>query len=272
MQYSQKTLADKKQIFYAWFSAMFTRVDVIFYTDEARDDLKEVAEKLEREIISIETFANRFDVNSELCKLNANAFNNEVPVSQELFRIIAACQEYNKQTSGYFDITINSLNGFRGGAAAILLNAEKQTIRFLHPDVLLDLSGFIKGYALRTVRDTLKKEKIDNALINLGNSSVLAMGNHPFGNGWKISHPEADTSNTECVLFNACLTTSGNKSQTKWPVLHPLTGQAVEQKQAVSVITDDPAVGEVLATALYVAENDEKAFLLKKFNAREQVW
>lgn len=241
---------------------------MIFCTNASRTDLKDIALNISNQIAGIEAFANRFDEKSELSKLNANAYKNEVPVSEELFRIIAGCQEYNKQTSGYFDITVNSLNGFRGGAAAVQLNAEKQSIRFLHPDVLLDLSGFIKGYALRAVRLTLEKENINNALISMGNSSVLAIGNHPFGKGWKVGQPEADT-NTGCVLYNECLTTSGNKAYTTWPVMDPLSGKAVETKMAVSVITDDPAVGEVLSTALYVAEDDQKAVLLKKFNAKE---
>lgn len=244
---------------------------MIFYTEASRTDLNDIAQQISDQITRIETFANRFDENSELSKLNANSYKNEVPVSTELFSIIADCQEYNKQTSGYFDVTVNSLNGYRGGAAAVLLNTEKQTIRFLHPDVLIDLSGFIKGYALRTVRQTLQKSNIKNALINLGNSSVLAMGNHPFGKGWKVSHPEIDT-NTGCVLIDECLTTSGNKASTTWPVLNPQSGKSVEAKKAISVITEDPAVGEVLSTALYVTESEEKALILSKFNAREQLW
>lgn len=267
MQYSQKILSDNKQLFYTWFSAMFTRVDMIFCTDASRTDLKDIAQNISDQIAGIEAFANRFDENSELSKLNANAYNNELPVTEELFGIIAGCQEYNKLTSGFFDITVNSLNGFRGGAAAVQLNAEKQSIRFLHPDVLLDLSGFIKGYALQAVRLTLEKENINNALISMGNSSVLAIGNHPFGKGWKVSQPEDET-NTGCVLLNECLTTSGNKANTTWPVLHPLSGKVVKAKKAVSVITVDPAVGEVLSTALYVAEEEQKAVLLKRFNSQ----
>ena len=268
MQYSQKILSDNKQLFYAWFSAMFTRVDMIFCTDASRTHLKDIAQNISDQIVGIEAFANRFDENSELSQLNVNAYKNEMQLSEELFRIITDCQEYNMQTSGLFDITVNSLNGFRGGAAAVQLNAEKQCIRFLHPDVLLDLSGFIKGYALRTVRLILEKEDINNALISMGNSSVLAVGNHPFGKGWKVSHPEDDAV-TNCVLFDECLTTSGNKAHTNWPVVHPISGKAVEAKKAVSVITGDPGIGEVLSTALYVAGDDQKAVLLKKFNAKE---
>jgi len=268
MQYSQKKISDNKQLFYAWFSAMYTRVDLIFCTEAERKDLKDIAQNISDQIDSIESMANRFNEGSELSTLNAGAYENEMSVSEELFGILADCQSYHQQSSGYFDITVNSLNGYKDGVAAVQLNPEKQTVRFLHPDVQLDLSGYIKGYALRTVKQLLEKENITDALVSMGNSSVLALGNHPFGKGWKVSRPETDT-RTTCVLFNECLTTSGNQAQTKWPVLNPLSGKAVEEKSPVSVITDDPAVGEVLSTALYVADNEQKAILLKIFNAKE---
>jgi len=268
MQYSQKTLSDNRQLFYAWFSAMYTRVDLIFCAEAEREDLKDIAQKIRDKVDKVEALANRFNEHSELSKLNDGAYANEMIVPEELFGILSDCLIYHQQSSGYFDITVNSLNGYRGGAAAVQLNPEKQTIRFLHPDVQLDLSGYIKGYALGTVKQLLEKENITDALISMGNSSVLALGNHPFGKGWKVSRPETDTA-TNCVLFDECLTTSGNKAQTKWPVVNPLSGKAVEEKSPVSVITDNPAVGEVLSTALYVADEEQKAVLLKRFNAKE---
>lgn len=267
MQLSQKILSDNKQLFYAWFSAMFTRVDLIFCTEAEREDLKDIAQDISDQIDRIEAMANRFNEGSELSKLNAGAYENEMSVSEELSDILADCRMYHQQSLGYFDITVNSLNGYRGGAAAVQLNAERQTVRFLHPDVQLDLSGYIKGYALRIVKQLLEKENITDALVSMGNSSVFALGNHPFGKGWKVSRPETDKE-TSCVLFNECLTTSGNKAQTKWPVLNPLSGKADEEKSPVSVITDDPAVGEVLSTALYVADEEQRAVFLKNFEGR----
>jgi len=250
---------------------MFTRVDVLICADASRTDLISIAERIEAEIERIESFANRFDDNSELSLINKNAYANEIKVSAELFKIITECQLYNKKTLGYFDITVNSSDDFRLGAESIQLSAEKQTVKFLHPDLQLDLSGFIKGYSLHAVRKFLKKKRIDNALINVGNSSILALGNHPCGNGWKIKHPDINAKN-DCVLINECLSTSGNNELTKWPVVNPLSGKAIAEKRAVSVITRDPAIGEVLSTALYIAGHNEKEMILNQFQAREMVW
>jgi FAD:protein FMN transferase len=263
MYHQLKLLEDQSLLLYAWFSAMFTRVDILISADNSRNDLLLVAEKLEAEIKRVEAFANRFDADSELSRLNRLAFENDFQASPELFQIISECLVYNKLTFGYFDITINSENGFKEGIANIHLDAEKQTIRFLHPDLKLDLCGFIKGYVLRAVRQTLEQEKISNALINLGNSSILALGKHPNGTGWKIGFAGSQPENA-VVLQNQCLTTSGNSERTQWPIRQPFTGEKAMQKHPVSVITEDPAIGEVLSTALYMADEQEQRQILSQ--------
>ncbi|MHC1705705.1 MAG: FAD:protein FMN transferase [Tenuifilaceae bacterium] len=267
MQYSQKLFGDNKKLLYAWFSAMNTRIDILILADSIRDDLVCIAEQIENEIKRVEVLANRFDGKSEISQVNSTAFENTIIVSNDLFQVIDECLLYNKKTQGYFDITVNSNNGLKGGISQIVLDKEKQTIKFLHPDVMLDLSGFIKGYALRAVRALLKKENIDHALINIGNSSILAMGNHPWGKGWKIGFLELNMTN-ECILHDECLTTSGNKEQTKWPILQPHTGHPIAKNQHVSVITHDPAIGEALSIALYAADENEKDLILRQLDGK----
>jgi len=271
VQYNLNNISDNRKLLYAWFEAMFTRIDILIYDDDTRDDLPRIAEKIKDEINRIELLTNRFNPESEISCINKTAFNEEMLVSSEFFVLLSECQLYNIQTLGYFDITVNSLNNFRFGAINIFLNVESQAIKFLHSDVQLDLSGYIKGYSLRYIKELLKNENINNALINMGNSSILAMGNHPYGRGWKLSQPESN-STSECILFDECLTTSGNKEQTQWPVIHPINGKAIEKSVEFSVITADPAIGEVLSTALYVAEQEEKEMLLSLYNAKEIKW
>lgn len=266
MQYLENLVGDNK-LLYAWFSAMFTRVDILLVSEIARDDLKVIADKIMNEIEKVEAIANRFDENCEISKVNNTAYFKPCPISDELFHIIDECLKYSTQTLGYFDITINSLNGFTGGISNIVLDNSNNTICFLHADVKLDLSGFIKGYVLRAIRRILYEENIQNGLINMGNSSVLAIGNHPHGHGWKVSAPDAESVN-EYVLFNQCLTTSGNSEQTKWPIQKPQTRETIVNRSTLSVITDDPAVGEVLSKALYIANSDDKQLILNQFDKK----
>jgi thiamine biosynthesis lipoprotein len=241
---------------------MHTRIDVLLYAEHSLEQLKLTAEKVKIEIESLEQIANRFDENSELSQLNSKAFENSIPISSELFQIIEECINYNHNTLGYFDITVNSKNGHNRGISNIQLNKENQTLRFLHPDVQVDLSGFIKGYALRAIKSMLYNDKINNALVNIGNSSVLAIGNHPHGTGWKINSNQQEIAG-KCILHNQCLTTSGNTIKTKWPIQKPITRKATENLPLLSVITEDPAIGEVLSKALYIANDQEKLEILK---------
>lgn len=265
MQHIEKYV-DEKIILYAWFSAMFTRVDVVLWTYIQSVDLKSVVTKLEQKIKEIEKIANRFDENSEISKINLMASEREIEISTFLYQAIEECIHLNSRTCGYFDITIQSDNGCKNGISNIVLNKQKQSISFSNKDVKIDLSGFIKGYALRSIKNILLEANINNALINLGNSSILAIGNHPHGIGWKVNNP--DVNELECILLNQSLTTSGNSSKTKWPIVNPLTELPIELKQAVSVLNDDPAEGEALSIAIYAAHESETSDLLKEFNAQ----
>lgn len=284
MEYVQKSFDEGHTLVYAWFSAMHTRVDIALWTNENHskqersndshsdvsqsDYLPSIVANIQQEVKRVEAFANRFDPDSELSLINRMAFEHPVTVSEELFALLTECMAYTPLTLGYFDITINSSNGFKDGIRNIITDEAQHTIRFLHPDVQLDLSGYIKGYVLRAIRNMLKQEGISNALINMGNSSILALGNHPHGEGWKISLPRpASTGETnetnDFLLHNECLTTSGNRPGNQWPVLNPLTREATQRSAPVSVRTTDPALGEVLSTALFLADEKNTVLILK---------
>ncbi len=306
MEYVQKSFGQGNTLVYAWFAAMHTRVDIALWTNDNHNKqersndspsdlshsvfLPTIVANIQQEVKRVETFANRFDPDSELSRINRMAFEQPVTVSEELFALLTECMTYTPLTLGYFDITINSFNGFKQGIHNITTDPLNRTIRFLHPDVQLDLSGYIKGYVLRAIRNMLEQEGISNALVNMGNSSILALGNHPHGEGWKISLPvPASTDKTtllntpasfgetkaskepgtsgeayetnDFLLLNECLSTSGNRPDRPWPVLNPSTHEATQRSAPVSARTTDPALGEVLSTALYLAEEEDYLYL-----------
>jgi len=266
MHLKELQIDDERKLLYAWFPAMFTRVDIALITEMSSEENARILKDIQKIIDKTERTGNRFDEESELAFVNNAAFHEPVEVSDMLFNLIETCVDYHKQTFGLFDITINSRNGFKEGISNIVLDKEKQRVQFLHPDLMLDLSGFLKGFVLLEIRSFLQNKGIKNALINLGNSSILAMGNHPFGEGWKVSVADSVVAH-EIVLLNQCLTSSGNKETTKWPVIHPQTGKLQVSSENLSVITKDPALGEVLSTALYLANEAESRCILNKFDA-----
>jgi thiamine biosynthesis lipoprotein len=265
VQYKQQLFPEGIKLFYAWFEAMHTRVDVAFCVDKGIDNLELIAEQVKRELENYERIANRFDTQSELHNVNENATSIDVKISTELCAILVECQHFNQQTNGYFDISVYSKNGFCNNGSAYNIDTKNNTVRFAHEGVLLDLSGFIKGYALNKVVDIIHSNGVENALINVGNSSIFAMGNHPYGTGWKIKIPETDA---DCILQNECLTTSGNTDSTKWPIINPLNGNIEKLRKPTSVLTKSAALGEVLAKVAYLATETERENIFQTFEAQ----
>lgn len=264
MQYKQQQLENGKKLLYVWFEAMYTRFDMAICIDNGHEDLMSLTNEVENEVRKLERIANRFSPESELSYINENAIHSDIRISTELCSILTDCQSYNLQTNGYFDISVYSENGFTNSTGSYFINTEKDTVRYSHDRIQLDLSGFIKGYALGKVSEILDKNRIENALINFGNSSILAKGNHPFGNGWMVSVPASEI---EQILKNECLTTSGNSDITKWPIMNPKNGE-VKNKKVVSVVTSNPAVGEVLSKVAYIAPEVELKKILQELNGR----
>ncbi len=235
-------------LFYAWFEAMHTRIDIAI-CDISEENCLAVLETVSSEINRIELMTDRFNRHSELSRLNLLAAQQATTVSDELYAIIADCINFYHETAGAFDITIQSLNNYRDGINDLQLNASSKSIYFRNSNVRIDLCGYIKGYALDRIIALFNDKNIANALINMGNSSIAALGDHPNGNGWKITHPSYRTQTI--TLFNECLSSSGN-SENNLHVLNPSTGLPAEWGGIHTIITPTATEGEVKATALCV--------------------
>ena len=101
----------------------------------------------------------------------------------------------------------------------------------------------------------------------MGNSSVLALGNHPAGAGWKVNFGnQSETKKTgepqSILLYNECLTTSGNELDGRRHIISPQNGNFVEGIRQIAVVTKNGAVGEILSTALFAADPEQRETLL----------
>lgn len=212
---------DAENLFYCWFSAMHTRVDILFQGTDSESFYSSISEKIKQRIDEIESIGNCFNPRSELSEYNSG-WLKQSSLSQELRHILELCNYWKLKTGGLFDVAY---------------------------DGKINLSGFLKGYALDAIRPMLTKHNIHSALINMGNSSILAIGRQSPGcDGWKVKN----TSGNEYLLCNQCLTTSGNDSPDRLHIFNPATGNYVEGKHSVSVVTSGGAEGEVMATISFI--------------------
>lgn len=258
-------------LLYAWFPSMHTRVDIVLCGRQGEEALMFVVNTVYEMLCRLEKMANYYDADSELARLNRNAAICPQPVSRELYDMLAFCVDCYARTGGYFDVTIHSAHHTFDTIRTIQLSPQERTLFFLQSGITINLSGFLKGYALEKARHLLQHHEVENALVNMGNSSVLALGHHPMADGWKINFGQAASQQKErpaLLLYNECLTTSGNDSHERKHIINPRSGKLVEGKREVAVVTIDGAVGEVLSTSLFVADARQRSLLEAEFHPR----
>ena len=242
-------------VVYAWWAAMHSRIDFVALVDDKPEPLAiDIASRMAEEIRAIESAANRFNPDSELSRARAAAAEKPTVISNRLAEILDFAIKSHARSLGFFDITVGSLNHSADTINSVELSLDNSTLFLNQSDVCLDLSGMLKGYALEAIRPILSDAGIDHALVNFGNSSVMAIGNAPSADGWNVAFADSDGSGIS--LHDECLTTSGNNSPGRRHIVNPTTGSMVEGVGQVAVVTPDAASGEVLSTALFAAGTD----------------
>ena len=234
---------------------MHSRIDFVALVDDKPEPLAiDIASRMAEEIRARESAANRFNPDSELSRARAATAEKPTVISNRLAGILDFAIKSHARSLGFFDITVGSLNHSANTINSVELSLDNSTLFLNQSDVCLDLSGMLKGYALEAIRPILSDAGIDNALVNFGNSSVMAIGNAPSADGWNVAFADSDGSGIS--LHDECLTTSGNNSPGRRHIVNPTTGSMVEGVGQVAVVTPDAASGEVLSTALFAAGTD----------------
>src|SRR6478609_3582872 len=148
-----------------------------------------------------------YDPESELMRLCRQPVGQPVPVSTELFEILAESRRVAELSAGAFDPTIGPVVRLwrrarrtealpspeqlahaqeSVGWRRLLLNAQNQTITLLATNMQLDLGGIAKGYAADAALKVMRERGIRCALVAA--SGDIAVGDAPPGqDGWRVS-------------------------------------------------------------------------------------
>lgn len=253
-------LASHQNRYYAWFEALHTRVDLLLLAPLSEAEFETVEAAMHAELHAVEKMGNRFDPDSELSRAVEAAATEPVAISSELYTLLARCLQAHRDTGGLFDITVNSPDfrpglinkvkltgptapiGEGSGSASLYFCCQEDLnsppLREGHGDgsaIILDLSGVLKGYALERLRVLLPRFGIHDALINLGNSSILSLGHNPSD-----------------IPTGYCLTTSGNATADRRHIRNPLTGEFVIGQRTVSVTTANAIDGEIQSIVAFL--------------------
>ncbi|HEV3020820.1 MAG TPA: FAD:protein FMN transferase, partial [Pirellulales bacterium] len=219
---------------------------------------------------------------SELMQLCKKAGGPPVPVSADLFDILARSQEIARLSGGAFDVTVGPVVRLwrrarrtrrlpdpdelararaRVGYDKIRLDAKQRTVQLTLEGMLLDLGAIAKGYAAEAALEVLRRYGITRALVAA--SGDIAAGDPPPGaRGWKvgIAPLEPGAQPSRYVLLNhAAVSTAGDTEQyveingkRYSHIVDPQTGMGLTRRSSATVVAHDGTTSDGLDTAVSV--------------------
>lgn len=247
-------------------AAMNSRLDVVLWDKNQSIEFDSVFAKMEKLVENVEIILSRYDAEAEVYALNQSVAEETVKISNELFAYIEQSIRYHDKTNGYFNIGYEATvcSGLKL-ADQLILNRDHKTVKFTSEEVVLDFGGIGKGIALSKIAFFLEKEKVFNAFISFGGSSILTRGKHPYGDYWPLNLEEGRDTNLQ--LNDSALSISGFHNENQCGhVANPKTGKFEHKLQQVQVQLDCPIEAEVLSTALLIAPVQEHEQIIKAFN------
>lgn len=236
-------------------------------------------EKVLTEMRRIDAQMSPYLETSRLSLLNAEGANGFVIVGEELFALLTRSQAYSVLTGGAFDITYASAGrhyNYRKGQRPddatrrnaveainyrhLELDYRKHAVKFLHPDVYVDLGGIAKGYAVDRAVQILKRQGINQGMVSAGGDSQIIGDRH--GEPWVVGVKDPRNPRAEVVvlpLLDASVSTSGDYERffiengvRFHHIIDPSSGDSARQVRSVTVIGSESTAADALSTSVFV--------------------
>lgn len=264
MPHLTRPLSNGQSLVYLWFSALHTRVDIMMRSDRSEAEMLATGQNIKQLLQEIEHVGNCFDPTSEIAQINLLQPHQSLQLSEKLADMLRMCISLNERTLGLFDISVESPHHTPTLLHSITLSSDNQ-LSIGNEPIKLNLSGWLKGFALDKIKPILLESSIHDALVSLGNSSIMALGNGMDDDGWEI-RDRIDESEQAVILHDECLTTSGNNTPERKHILSPFTHEYMQGQQEVSVVTTSGSEGEALSTALCLCDESQELRIKTEFD------
>ena len=210
-----------------------------------------------------------------------NQTNDEVTVDKDLYDLLKLSLEVKNDGAKYFNplcgslakkwkellknlqiLDENSKNEelLKISSSSIVLKDNNVVQRLGEAEI--DLGGIAKGYALDKAYEYLNSKDIKHYLIDAGSSSVL-LGEKESKDGL-FSVGLKDVPNSYLKLKNCFVSSSGLSTQgvdiggvTYSHIVNPITGSAINENDAVIVVSDTGYYGDAISTSMMMNTIDE---------------
>ncbi len=238
---------------------------------------------------------------SEISRLNREAYTVPVKVSKHTFDLIEIAYENYLDSGGAFDISVFPLMKLWGfyegnprlpseedvsqtllkvGMDSLQMNAGSQSIIYLKEDLEIELGSLAKGYACDKIVGLLKSQKVKSAFVNVG-GSIRAFGKNLENKNWQaqIRHPrKLEVLELMVKLDDRSISTSGDYEQffevegkRYGHILNPLTGYPDSKSVSVTVIAPTALESDVLSTTVYLLGPEKGKVWTRKLKGVEVV-
>jgi len=234
-------------------------------------------------IAALDATLSDYQPDSELSRLTLKSGGPPVPVSADLFDVLARSKEFHARTGGVFDVTIAPVGRLWRrarrdrhlpdpekiaearalvGSDKMLLDPPNRTVQLQKPGMKLDVGGIAKGYASQAAIEVLRAHGVTCALV--GGAGDIVVSDPPPGlQGWTIGVAGLTPAESEpemyVLLKNAAISTSGDAERfvvidghRYSHIINPVTGMGVEDRASVTVVAPDGGTADALETSVYL--------------------
>lgn len=212
---------------------------------------------------------------------------DNIAVDEKLYTLLKTSVDVQKEGATYFNPLCGSLAKKWKESLAKKEVVEKRTIESelnkinnttltftsdyqvaKEGEAEIDLGGIVKGYALDDVSAYLNEKGYKKYLINAGNSSIL-LGNKDTNDGlFTVKINDLDNSYLklkDCFISTSSVSVQGvdiedqlTKEVTTYShIINPVTGSAINENDAVIVISDKGYLGDALSTSMMMNSIEE---------------
>lgn len=244
--------------------------------------------------------------------INDNAGIKPVKVDKKIIDLLTFAQEQYKNTNGRMNVTMGSVlsiwHDYREAGIndeenaelppmgklkeaakhtdinKMIIDRENGTVFLEDKDMRLDVGSVAKGYATEQVAKLAMENGFTSGLISVG-GNIRAIGSKDGkGEKWNLGVQNPDKESEEKTLLtvgvtDSSLVTSGDyerfyivDGKEYNHIINPDTLFPAEYFRAVTILTKDSGLADVLSTALYVMPLEEGKKYIESLEGAEAMW
>lgn len=229
---------------------------------------------------------------------NNEVTNGTMQIDPDLYKLLELGKEWYYLSDNLFNINMGELvdiwKKYKDSGTGIPSESELEnigsiniediellgnnTIKNTHPNI--DLGGMAKGYATAAASKYLEMSGIDTYLINAGGNVIV--GNHYDDEKYKvgIENPNDITEVYQVIKGNniTVVTSGGYERFYEYNgvryhhIIDPFTKEPANHMKAVTVVTKDSVIADMLSTTLFLMPIEVGMEYIKNFEDAEAVW